>query len=123
MRILLIEPDKLLADIYQKALKQAGHKVDWVADAQAAIHSIDKKRPDLIILEVQLGAHNGVEFLYELRSYGEWSAIPVIVLSRLSQEDIGLSSAVKSNLGIVGYFYKPSTNLAGLVESLELAYA
>jgi DNA-binding response OmpR family regulator len=122
-QILIIEPDKLLAETYQQSLQSAGHKVRVAADAQNAIHDIDKKRPDLIILEVQLGEHNGVEFLYELRSYGEWTNIPVIVLSQLPEADIGFSRTVKDKLGIRAYHYKPATNLAHLCESVELVSA
>jgi two-component system phosphate regulon response regulator PhoB len=70
--ILLIEPDRLLAEIYQRALSSEGHNVVVCAGAQSAILSADQSTPDLVILELQLVEHSGIEFLYEFRSYSEW---------------------------------------------------
>src|SRR5665213_2102299 len=80
-RILLIEPDRRLAETYAKALVAAGHKVTARAGAQSAITAADGAKPDLVILELQLIEHSGVEFLYEFRSYPEWQDIPVLIHS------------------------------------------
>src|ERR1700733_7447717 len=82
-QILLIEPDKSLAKTYHQALKQAGHKVVSVTSSQQAINSADKLAPDVVVLEIQLVGHSGIEFLYEFRSYPEWQSIPVIVHSNV----------------------------------------
>lgn len=112
--ILLLEPDRVLASTYQKALHSAGYKVSVVSSAQAAIHAIDKKRPDLVISELQLADHNGVEFLYELRSYPEWQTIPVIVLSAVPEGEAGMNKQLQTKLGISQYCYKPTTSLQKL---------
>jgi DNA-binding response OmpR family regulator len=80
-QILLIEPDIVLANIYTKALTHEGYRVVVAGDAQAAISLADKSKPDLIIMEIQLVSHNGIEFIYELRSYPEWQDIPIIIQS------------------------------------------
>ncbi len=65
-QILLIEPDRLLAETYAQSLTGGGHRVVACAGAQAAIHAADQDCPDIVILELQLVEHSGVEFLYEL---------------------------------------------------------
>ena len=119
MNILLIEPDKPLADTYQKALQKAGYQVNRSADVQTAIDIIDQKIPDVILLEIQQNTHNGIEFLYELRSYPEWQSIPIIVASIIPEHDIGLTKPIKKQLNIKSYYYKPRLSLDELVRAIE----
>ena len=83
MHILLIEPDKLLGQTYSQMLQQAGHALSTVATAQQAIFAADEHRPDLVLLELQLVSHSGIEFLYEFRSYPDWQSIPVMIVSHV----------------------------------------
>lgn len=117
MYILLIEPDKILAGIYAQALQKAGHTVVSAPDAQSAITSADNNTPDVIVLELQLASHNGVEFLYEFRSYPEWQDIPAIVLSIVPRPSF--NSKLQKQLGVIAYHYKPHTTLQNLLTTLE----
>lgn len=81
--VLLLEPDIQLAGTYQRYLSSLGYTVTTTSNAQDAIERIDSKCPDVVVLELQLPGHNGVEFLHELRSYVEWQSIPVIIHSLL----------------------------------------
>lgn len=116
MNILLIEPDSVLANTYQQALKQTGHAVRLSRTAQEAIHSADMVRPDLVILELQLVSHSGIEFLYEFRSYTEWQSIPVVVHSVVPPAEFQASwQVLKGDLGVRAYHYKPRTSLKKLL--------
>lgn len=118
--ILLIEPDRVLADTYLQALAADGHSVGVCASAQAGVLVADQLRPDLIILELQLTAHSGIEFLYEFRSYPDWQAVPVIVHSQVPPGEFTNSwQLLKNELGVVTYLYKPHTSLAELVEAVN----
>lgn len=122
MKILLIEPDRLLAESYQQALTAAGHCVTVCAGAQAAIMAADQSTPDLIILELQLVEHSGIEFLYELRSYYEWRSVPVLVNSFVPPREFwGSQSILKDELGVRNYLYKPVSSLHDLVKSVKVA--
>ncbi len=114
--VLLVEPDKILGATYKHALQSAGYKIAVQAHAQTAIHSVDKQKPKVIVTELQLAEHNGVEFLYELRSYPDWQNIPVIILTSVPPNDSGLSSEAQKQLNIVRYCYKPATTLTNLIE-------
>jgi DNA-binding response OmpR family regulator len=119
-QILLIEPDRLLARTYRRALVAAGHKVTVCAGAQAAITAADRTKPDLIILELQLIGHSGFEFLYEFRSYPEWQAIPVLVQTGVPPGEFADNwQLLKSELGINAYLYKPRVSLRQLVASVH----
>jgi DNA-binding response OmpR family regulator len=115
MHILIIEPDRILANIYREVLELQGYSVMICASAQSAIFGADEQSPDLVILELQLIGHSGIEFLYEFRSYTEWQAIPVIVHTQVpAGEFVDSWRFMQEELGIRAYFYKPLTSLETL---------
>lgn len=118
--VLLIEPDRLLAETYAKALIGAGHEVVPCASAQAAILAADQIKPDVVVLELQLIEHSGIEFLYEFRSYIDWQSIPVIVQTHVPASEFETNwQSLKQQLGIEVYLYKPHTLLKKLITSVN----
>lgn len=118
-KILLVEPDTLLARTYKKALEHAGYDVKTATGAQDAIHQVDEQSPDLVILELQMAAHNGVEFLYEFRSYPEWQSLPVIINSLVPPAEMDENTVFWDYLAISAYLYKPRASLSELLYSVE----
>lgn len=119
MNVLLIEPDHLLAASYRAALQQDGHQVTVRSGAQSAVMAADEQTPDIIVLEVQLVGHSGLEFLYEFRSYPEWQDIPVIILSHVpAGEFAGSWQLLRKQLGVQAYHYKPLTSLRRLQQAV-----
>lgn len=114
--VLLIEPNTLLAKTYTQALEHAGHTVSHVTGAQAAINAADKKMPDLVIVELQLPQHSGIEFLHEFRSYAEWLHVPVVINTSLSPARMmAAKHALVRDLGVQEVLYKPRATLQDLV--------
>jgi DNA-binding response OmpR family regulator len=119
-RILLVEPDRVLAETYEQALTADGHEVTVAAGAQAAISAADSSRPDLVVLEMQLVEHSGIEFLYEFRSYAEWQAIPVIVHTAVPPSEFaGSRQILDQELGVNIYLYKTRTSLSQLLSKVR----
>jgi DNA-binding response OmpR family regulator len=119
-RILLIEPDYILAKTYHGTLSRAGHRVTPTAGAQAALIAADRVRPDLVILELQLIEHSGIEFLYEFRSYPDWQHIPVLLHTQVPPVEFNSNRALlRGQLDIAGYLYKPQTSLRELRSRVE----
>ena len=117
--ILLLEPDTILGRTYQATLTKSGHKVSWFRSAGAAISSVDEQLPQLVIVELQLSTHNGVEFLYEFRSYQDLAAIPILVLTNVPPLFKAFSVGIWEQLGVVAYHYKPLTKLTDLTRSVD----
>lgn len=116
MHILLIEPDAVAAPLYDAGLQAAGHTVTTASSAQGAISAADTQTPDVVIMEMQLGAHNGIAFLQEFRSYAEWRHIPVIVHSfQKPPADVAILDALQREYGMHTWLYKPQTTIAALV--------
>lgn len=108
--ILLIEPDQVLAKHYKKTLEtgiRGGAQVERVARAQTALSRLDESSYDVIILELQLGPHNGLEFLYEIRSYSDLRKVPVIIHSAVDPNAITDSPAYQ-HLEVYRYIRKPA---------------
>lgn len=120
MKILLLEPDKVLADTYRQALMTAGHKVVMCATAQAAIFAADDLQPDVVVMELQLTGHSGIEFLYEFRTYDDWLTVPIIIMTNVPAGEFdGSWELLQRQLGVQAYHYKPITSLRGLLRSVE----
>jgi DNA-binding response OmpR family regulator len=119
-RILLVEPDAVLANTYRKALEENGHQVTTAHSAQSAIVGADKHTPDLVILELQLSGHSGIEFLYEFRSYQDWQAVPVLIQTQVPPSEFNSNwQILRNELGVANYLYKPHTSLKHLTNSVN----
>jgi len=121
MHILLIEPDAVLAATYASALEAAGHTVAHAHTAQQAVMLADEQKPALVILEPQMARHNGIEFLYEFKSYPEWQRIPVIILSSVPPKELESVAVLRSQLSVVAVLGKSKTSLADLYSAVETA--
>ena len=82
--ILIAEDDPLITRLYQKALSYDGFEVVTASDGQEAIDVAMEKMPTLIMLDVMMPIMNGVEVLEALKTNPKTKAIPVIVLTNLS---------------------------------------
>lgn len=114
----MVEPDRVLGKAAEAKLKSAGHQVIRCQSAQTALDALDQSPPDVVILELQLGIHNGIEFLYEMRSYTEWQRIPVIVHTINSHVTDDQFKKPFAQLGVESVLYKPRTTSDKLVQAV-----
>lgn len=106
--ILVVEDDKAYANVYQLKLAKEGYEVRIASDGEEALTACQKRKPDLIILDLLLPIIDGFEVLETLRKNKKFKNLKVIVLSSLSQpEDMikvkkmgALEYLVKSNITI-----------------------
>lgn len=119
MDVLVVEPDKHIGEVIEETLSSKGMNVVLKRSAQTALDSLDDKVPNLIIIEPQLGLHNGIEFLYEIKSYYEWKNIPIIVYSSNARILDERFSDALAQLGVVGVLYKVRSNIAELIRTIN----
>lgn len=112
--VLVIEPDMAQRLAIADVLTDASIILHFATSAQSAVAAADTNAPGVVILELALPGHNGIEFLHEFRSYPEWTTVPLIIFSQQLIED----KAVFKNLGNIIYLYKPTTSLATLKKQL-----
>ncbi len=119
--ILLIEPDRILANIYARTFEGAGHTVRHAIAAEQAIQLADTAKPDAVVVSMELARHNGVEFLYEFRSYSEWRTIPAIVLTSLPSTELLDDTMLRQQLGVTSVLIRSQTHADDLVRALTRA--
>jgi len=85
-RILLIEDDPLIVEIYTRKFKDAGFDVDVAVSGDEGLTKIKQREPDLLMLDIVLPQVDGWEILQEIRGKLGLKDLKVIVLSNLSQD-------------------------------------
>jgi len=84
MRVLVVEDEPDLADVFRDFLLELGHLPLIVHTAEAALGQLRTERPDAIILDIQLPGMSGLEFL-QLRPVKELG-VPVVAVSGVVTE-------------------------------------
>lgn len=119
MRVLLIEPDTMLARTYVTALESAGHHVVRVVSAQAAVQAADGSAPDVVVVSLGIARHSGAEFLYEFKSYPEWQNVPILLLTPRLEYDLGDPAILRDQLGVRAVLVRSQTTLAELCDAVS----
>lgn len=86
-KILLVEDDNNLREIYSARLEAEGYEIFSASDGEEALAIAVKQRPDLIISDVMMPKISGFDMLDILRSTPETKDVKVIVMTALSQEE------------------------------------
>lgn len=86
-KILIAEDDAMTARYLMSLLKTQGYQAEWVADGEAALASIRKDPPALILSDLVMPYRDGYQILRELRSDPIAKKIPVILMSAQDREE------------------------------------
>ncbi|MEK6809460.1 MAG: response regulator [Nanoarchaeota archaeon] len=115
-KILLVEDDPFLADIYTTKLKEEGFSVDTAQDGEECLKKIQTKTPDLLVLDVVLPQMDGWEVLSAVRRQEKFKDLKVVILSNLGQKE-----EVKKGLelGATKYFIKAHYTPAEVVKEIK----
>jgi CheY-like chemotaxis protein len=79
--VLVVEDDEATRDAVRRALARTGCEVVEAANGRLALDQLDRRTPDLILLDLMMPEMDGFDFLDELRTEPRWSAVPVVVLT------------------------------------------
>ena len=108
LTILLIEDDQIEVMKFNRTISklELKHKVIEAKNGEEALNILSKKdrRPDIILLDLNMPKMNGIEFLTILKKDDELKYIPTIILSTSSNHR-DLLECYK--IGIAGYMIKP----------------
>ncbi len=110
MKILIVDDEPAILQIYGDKLKASGYEVVTAADGVQAMAKAKSDKPDLILLDIIMPKINGLDVLKDLKTEETTNAIPVILLTNLPAE---MSEEKARNLGAADYYvkaeYDPST--------------
>ncbi|MCK5044207.1 response regulator [Candidatus Parcubacteria bacterium] len=111
-KILLVEDEKLLKEMYKEKLVHAGFEVISASSAEQGLELIEKEEIDMVILDVLLPKENGIFFLKQQKNNPKISSIPVIVFSNYDDPD---SRKQAEKCGVKAYLIKTNITPAELV--------
>ncbi len=84
--ILLVDDDQDLLAVLELKLKKEGYHVQVARNGKAALEEIQRKQPDIVVMDVNMPSMDGMEVCKKLRSEDKTSAIPVILLTARDEE-------------------------------------
>ena len=116
-KVLLVEDSKFLRIVSARALTKAGFEVSIAEDGEQALRLANDTRPDVILLDMMIPKLSGPDVLKALKNNPATQAIPVIVLSSLSQKN----EEKLKELGADEYFEKGTLDLQENPERLTAA--
>ena len=115
-KILLVEDDQSLREIYGIRLTAEGYEIASAGDGEAALALAVKERPDLIISDVMMPKISGFDMLDILRSPPETANIKVIMMTALSADD---QKARGESLGADRFLVKSQVGIEDVVNAVH----
>ncbi|MEK7598206.1 MAG: response regulator [Patescibacteria group bacterium] len=116
-KIMIVEDDSFVLDIYQTKLSQEGYTVIEARNGVEAMKKLEKEKPDLILLDILMPYMDGIEVLKKIREREDLKNIPVILLTNLSQKEeinVGLG------LGASDYLIKSHFTPSEVMEKIKI---
>lgn len=80
-RILVVEDNPANQTLLKFTLMAAGHNVDVAANAQEALLAIEKNRPDLILMDIQLPGLDGLSFTRQLKADPATASLVIVAVT------------------------------------------
>jgi len=80
-KVLLVEDDVGLAQLYRGVLRIAGFDAAHVIDGMSALRLLEAEVPDLIVVDMNLPVLNGDQLLREMATHADLRHIPAIVVT------------------------------------------
>src|SRR3989304_3103742 len=117
-KILLIEDEDFIRELYVRQLTKAGFSVKSVPDGQLGLQALKNESFDLLLLDIMLPGMNGLQLLREFKTQNPTSKMITILLTNLGQEAV-----IKEGfeLGAQAYLIKASYTPDQVVNEVKTA--
>ena len=117
-KLLCIEDEHFIGELYTRALVKAGYEVLVVADGEAALAEAQTNNYDVILLDIMLPSMNGVEILRRLKDPARSAPLraKIIITTNLDQEE---DTRIKIESQADGYLIKAEITPRELVTYLQ----
>jgi CheY-like chemotaxis protein len=122
IKVLLVEDNPFIQRMYGRAFQEAGLTVLTASDGTTVVDLTLQEHPDIILMDVMMPNHNGLETLKDLKANEQTRNVPVIMISAYEEPSLMQESL---QLGANRYLLKsavePSTLLAHMHEDVKNA--
>lgn len=117
--ILIVDDSNMYCLIAKKAL-EGNYKVSLAHSGQEALDFLEKEIPDLILMDIEMPGMNGKEALRQIKLHKEWSKIPVIFLSAISEQETEVECLELGADDFIAKPFKPLIMTSRVSKILEL---
>jgi len=114
--ILLAEDDKSTAFLIEHKMQLAGYEISIAKDGEEALTALQRKVPDLLLLDIDMPKKNGLEVLQAMKKDAALEKVPVVVISN-SGSPIEVYNFQK--LGVKDYFIKAELDPEELLQTVR----
>jgi len=115
-KVLVIEDDKMMADVLTEKLTKTGLTVAYAMDEKSSFQEIDKGIPDIVLLDLILPGISGFDILSKIKSDERTKSVPVIILSNLGSED-DIKKGI--DMGADAYLIKANVLVEDIIEKIK----
>lgn len=105
-KILLVEDDTILVEMYQAKFEIEKHEVAVATNGEQCLEILKTYQPELILLDILMPKLNGFHVLKEIKKQPELRQIPVILLTNLGQAEVDMNQELAKALGVNDYLIK-----------------
>lgn len=116
VKILLIEDEEMLANMYEVKFQNEGFEIIKALDGAAGLELSKTTNPDFVLLDVIMPKMDGFSVLRAMREDPKTKDLPVILLTNLGQDE---DVAKGKELGAIGYLVKANVTPAEVVEAVK----
>ena len=116
-KILIVDDERLLGTIVSALLAERGHDPTWVGSGAAALEVVAANRPDLVLLDLNLGCMDGMEVLRRMRPAAP--EMPVVVVTGNGSVQVAVEAMKR---GATDFVVKPFDNRA-LLDTVDALLA
>ncbi|MCL7943012.1 diguanylate cyclase [Marinobacter sp. ATCH36] len=94
-KILILDDDEYLVTRYCTVLENAGFCVRAINDPETVLSELSEFRPDIMLLDVRMGAYSGTTVAKLIRFDPEWLSLPIVYLSSERDKHVQLEALAK----------------------------
>jgi CheY-like chemotaxis protein len=105
-KILLVEDDAILVEMYQAKFELEGHEIRVATNGEECLDVIEEFMPDLVLLDILMPKLNGFHVLKEIKKRPNLRQIPVILLTNLGETEVDMNKELATALGVSDYLIK-----------------
>ncbi|PXX93300.1 diguanylate cyclase [Marinobacter vulgaris] len=94
-KILILDDDEHLVAHYRTVLENAGFRVRAISKPETILSELSEFRPDIMLLDVRMGAYSGTTVAKLIRFDPEWVSLPIVYLSSEQDKHVQLEALAK----------------------------
>jgi CheY-like chemotaxis protein len=112
-KILIVDDEEVIRMLYGEELEEEGYEVITAGSGHGLMEKIERNKPDLVILDIKMAEHDGLDLLQEIRK--DFYNIPVVLCSAYSSFKGDLKSIAAD------YYVVKSADLSELKQKIKMA--